>query len=107
MNNNIFFRNYQILNELKEKFCEGDNTDKLQLSEIGPRFALSLIRIFDGITGGKTLYMNPYYVSPSVLMRKNADRFKLRKMKDDKKKEELEEKIKEIKDMRHGWLDDK
>ena len=107
VNNNIFFRNFQILNELREKFCEGDSTDKLQLSEIGPRFSLSLIRILDGVSGGKTLYLNPFYISPSVLVKKNTDKFKLRKLKEEKVKEELEEKMKKISDEKHGWLEDK
>lgn len=107
VNNNIFFRNFQILNELKEKFCEGDSTDKLQLSEIGPRFSLSLIRILDGVSGGKTLYLNPFYVSPGVLIKRNADKFKMRKIKEEKAKEELEEKMKQISDEQHRWLEDK
>lgn len=106
VNNNIFFRNYQILNELREKFMEGDSTDKLQLSEIGPRFSLNLIRIFDGALGGKTLYSNPYYIPPSVLVRKNADKFKLRKLKEEKEKEVLEEKLSKGINNKHTWMQD-
>ncbi len=106
VNNNIFFKNYQILNELKEKFCEGDSIDKLQLSEIGPRFSLNLIRIFDGSMGGKTLYNNPTYVAPSVLVKRNTMKFKERKLKDDRQKEIVNEKIKNRKDSGHNWLDD-
>jgi ribosome biogenesis protein BRX1 len=107
VNNNIFFRNFQILNELKEKFCEGDDTSKLQLSEIGPRFSLSLIRILDGVSGGKSLYVNPFYISPTQMIKKNVDRFKMRKIKEDSEKQKLEEKIKEISNNKHGWLEDK
>lgn len=106
VNNNIFFRNYQLLNELKEKFCEGDSTEGLQLSEIGPRFSLNLMRIFDGPVGGKTLYSNPYYIPPSVLVRKNADKFKLRKFKEEKEKEALEDKLKNRKENKHAWMED-
>ncbi|XP_062601989.1 ribosome biogenesis protein BRX1 homolog [Saccostrea cucullata] len=53
--NRIWFRNYQILEE------DGS------LAEIGPRFVLNPIRIFDGSFGGATLYQNPHYVSPNDL----------------------------------------
>ncbi|XP_022317621.1 ribosome biogenesis protein BRX1 homolog [Crassostrea virginica] len=51
--NRIWFRNYQILEE------DGS------LAEIGPRFVLNPIRIFEGSFGGPTLYQNPNYVSPN------------------------------------------
>lgn len=51
--NRIWFRNYQILEE------DGS------LAEIGPRFVLNPIRIFEGSFGGPTLYTNPHYVSPN------------------------------------------
>jgi ribosome biogenesis protein BRX1 len=106
VNNNIFFRNYQMLNELKEKFCEGDSIEKLQLSEIGPRFSLNLIRIFDSVIGGKTLYLNSNYIAPSILVKKNADKFKMRKFKEEKEKEQLAEKLNNRKDNEHNWLED-
>lgn len=51
--NRIWFRNYQILEE------DGS------LAEIGPRFVVNPIRVFDGSFGGSTLYMNPHYISPN------------------------------------------
>ncbi|XP_048759824.1 ribosome biogenesis protein BRX1 homolog [Ostrea edulis] len=53
--NRIWFRNYQILEE------DGS------LAEIGPRFVLNPIRVFEGSFGGSTLYQNPNYVSPNDL----------------------------------------
>ncbi|XP_038048506.1 ribosome biogenesis protein BRX1 homolog [Patiria miniata] len=53
LDNRIWFRNYQILEE------DGS------LVEIGPRFCLNLIRIFKGSIGGPTLYENPKYISPN------------------------------------------
>ncbi|XP_051875513.1 ribosome biogenesis protein BRX1 homolog [Pristis pectinata] len=50
----IWFRNYQIIEE------DGS------LVEIGPRFVLQLIKIFQGSFGGQTLYENPTYRSPNV-----------------------------------------
>lgn len=53
LDDRIWFRNYQIVKE--------DGT----LAEIGPRFTLNLIRIFDGSFGGPTLFLNPNYKPPS------------------------------------------
>uniref|UniRef100_A0A8B9S8U2 Ribosome biogenesis protein BRX1 homolog n=1 Tax=Apteryx owenii TaxID=8824 RepID=A0A8B9S8U2_APTOW len=50
----IWFRNYQIIEE------------DASLVEIGPRFVLNLIKIFQGSFGGPTLYENPYYQSPNM-----------------------------------------
>lgn len=50
----IWFRNYQIIEE------DGS------LVEIGPRFVLQLIKIFQGSFGGQTLYENPAYRSPNL-----------------------------------------
>ncbi|ETE72356.1 Ribosome biogenesis protein BRX1-like protein [Ophiophagus hannah] len=50
----IWFRNYQII--------EDDGA----LVEIGPRFVLNLIKIFQGSFGGQTLYENPHYQSPNT-----------------------------------------
>lgn len=81
VNNQIFFRNYQILNEIKERFTNADVEDKINLSEIGPRFSLNLIRIFDGALGGKTLYLNKMYISPGVIIKRKVDNYKKRKLK--------------------------
>ncbi|XP_067883095.1 ribosome biogenesis protein BRX1 homolog [Heterodontus francisci] len=53
----IWFRNYQIIEE------DG------ALVEIGPRFVLNLIKIFQGSFGGPTLYENPTYRSPNMQRR--------------------------------------
>jgi ribosome biogenesis protein BRX1 len=105
VNNHIFFRNYQIVNDLKERFTDSDDVSKLQLIEIGPRFSLNIIRIFDGPLGGKTIFQNPFYIPPGVLVKKNADRFKTRKLKDEKEKEVLNEQLRNKKDTRYDWLD--
>ncbi|XP_069740489.1 ribosome biogenesis protein BRX1 homolog isoform X5 [Narcine bancroftii] len=64
----IWFRNYQIIEE------DGS------LVEIGPRFVLSLVKIFQGSFGGATLYENPSYRSPNeqrrFLRMTTAARFK-------------------------------
>ncbi len=33
----------------------------------GPRFALQLIKVFEGSFGGDTLYENPHYVTPNAV----------------------------------------
>ncbi|XP_024154955.1 ribosome biogenesis protein BRX1 homolog [Oryzias melastigma] len=52
--NRIWFRNYQIIEE------------DASLVEIGPRFVLNLIKIFQGSFGGPTLYENPGFQSPNL-----------------------------------------
>lgn len=59
----IWFRNFQILSE------DG------ALVEIGPRFVLNPVKIFEGSFGGEALWENPDYVSPAryrQMMRKQA-----------------------------------
>lgn len=104
VNDNIFFRNFHIVNELKDKFCDGDDVDKLQLIEIGPRFSLNLIRIFDGPLGGKTIYQNPNYISPAFIRKRNAEKFKMRKIRDTNKKEDLDNQIRNIEEDNYKWL---
>jgi ribosome biogenesis protein BRX1 len=57
----IWFRHFQILLQ--------DGTRKLEkpeLVEIGPRFVMQTIRVFEGSFCGKTLYENAEFVSPNV-----------------------------------------
>ncbi|XP_046652129.1 ribosome biogenesis protein BRX1 homolog [Daphnia pulicaria] len=53
----IWFRNFQILEE------DG------QLAEIGPRFVLNPIKVFDGSFGGETIWENSSYVTPNAYRR--------------------------------------
>nr|CAG4644903.1 EOG090X08JU [Leptodora kindtii] len=53
--NRVWFRNFQIIEE------DG------QMAEIGPRFVLNPIKIFNGSFGGETLWENPNYVTPNAL----------------------------------------
>uniref|UniRef100_A0A8C5KA18 Ribosome biogenesis protein BRX1 homolog n=1 Tax=Jaculus jaculus TaxID=51337 RepID=A0A8C5KA18_JACJA len=52
LDNRIWFRSFEIMEE------------DAAVVEIGPRFVLNLIRIFQGSFGGPTLYENPHYQSP-------------------------------------------
>ena len=106
INNQIFIRVYQILNEIKEKFTNQDQESKIQLLEIGPRFSLKLIRIFADSLGGKTLYLNKDYVAPGVIIKRKADNFKKRQMKEQSEKIELQNKLDNIQDVSQKWLNE-
>lgn len=47
--------------------------DDISLVEIGPRFCLSVIRIFEGSFGGPTVFENPEFISPNLVSTYNAD----------------------------------
>jgi ribosome biogenesis protein BRX1 len=104
INNQIFIRVYQILNEIKEKFTNSDQEDKIQLLEIGPRFSLNLIRIFGDSLGGKTLYLNKNYIAPGVLIKRKVDNFKKRKIKEQTEKIDLQNKLDNMEDIKQKWL---
>eukprot|EP00732_Lithocolla_globosa_P005110 Lithocolla_globosa_v1_NODE_5071_length_1309_cov_356.782297.p1 type:complete len:339 gc:universal NODE_5071_length_1309_cov_356.782297:130-1146(+) len=64
VDNRIWFRNFEI----KDKTV-GLNLSETNLVEIGPRFVMTPIRIFQGSFGGPTLYQNDHYVSPNEVRR--------------------------------------
>ena len=55
----------------------------MSLVEIGPRFVLTPIRIFEGAFGGATVYSNPEFISPgavrTAMRREKGDKYKKRK----------------------------
>jgi len=64
--NRIWFRNYQIVYDgEKNPKKKGDPV----LVEVGPRFVLNPIKIFDGSFSGSVLFDNPDYVSPNQARR--------------------------------------
>ncbi|CAO3646583.1 unnamed protein product [Cunninghamella blakesleeana] len=70
VDNRIWFRNYQILEKNASNTPGFDIEDKkndLSLIEIGPRFCLTVIRIFDGSFGGPTVFENPEFVHPNYI----------------------------------------
>ncbi|ORZ14646.1 Brix domain-domain-containing protein [Absidia repens] len=70
VDNRIWFRNYQILEKNAQNtpgFSLEDKKDDLSLVEIGPRFCLTVIRIFDGSFGGPTVFENPEFVHPNYI----------------------------------------
>jgi ribosome biogenesis protein BRX1 len=50
----IWFRNFQILEE------DG------ALAEVGPRFVMNPIKVFDSSFSGATLWDNPKYITPTA-----------------------------------------
>eukprot|EP00808_Paulinella_micropora_P010389 g70528.t1 len=62
----IWFRNYQIV--LEAPAAQGHVSKKAPvLVEIGPRFVLNPIRIFEGSFSGATLWQSGTFVSPNTL----------------------------------------
>lgn len=70
LDNRIWFRHYQIVHK-KTSHAENNHSEKNlpELYEIGPRFVLDPIRIFQGCMEGSTLYENPSYISPNQVRR--------------------------------------
>jgi ribosome biogenesis protein BRX1 len=104
IDNQIFIRVYQILNEIKEKFTNADQEEKIQLLEIGPRFSMKLIRIFSDSLGGKTLYLNKNYIAPGIIIKRKTDNFKKRQIKEQSEKIDLQNKLDNMEDIKQKWL---
>ena len=94
------------MNEIKEKFTNQDQENKMQLLEIGPRFSLKLIRIFSDSLGGKTIYLNKNYVAPGIIIKRKADNFKKRQIKEEMEKIELQNKLDNMQDINQKWLNE-
>lgn len=93
----IWFRNFQILSE------DGG------LAEVGPRFVMNPVKIFDGSFGGAPLWENPEYVSPSKyrqMVKKQAkDRYVNRleqKVNYDATRPEVSNKLNDLDDIFQG-----
>ncbi|KAI7856873.1 Brix domain-containing protein, partial [Circinella umbellata] len=82
--NKIWFRNYQIVEKNKENtpgFTVKEKGD-VSLVEIGPRFCLTTIRIFEGSFGGPTVFENPEFVHPnfvrSAMLKEKKEKYQKR-----------------------------
>ncbi|VWU50531.1 ribosome biogenesis protein BRX1 homolog, putative [Hepatocystis sp. ex Piliocolobus tephrosceles] len=81
INNLIYFRHYQII---PITLADSNNVNKQKLVEIGPRFTLNIIKIFEKCFTGKVLYENEQhekYVSPKQLKKYKQSLNKLNRMK--------------------------
>jgi len=76
----IWFRNFQIL---EKDPLQPNGPPQTSLTEIGPRFVLTPIRIFEGAFGGATVFSNPEFISPtairSAVRRAKGGKYKYRK----------------------------
>eukprot|EP00042_Codosiga_hollandica_P036897 m.286320 g.286320 ORF g.286320 m.286320 type:complete len:158 (-) comp54986_c0_seq6:253-726(-) len=52
---------------------EKGEDDEPNMVEIGPRFVLNPIRVFEGCFGGPTLYANEEYISPNLVRYRSSD----------------------------------
>jgi len=89
----VWFRVYQIVNQHEEKFTEADDIEKLTLIEIGPRFCLQPIKIFQGVMSGEALWQNSAYVTPGKLRSKKYDQFVRRRDEKEARKGYKEENL--------------
>ena len=85
LDNKIWFRNYQIVEkdpgaaaaeearaasgQDAPRKGRGEKTQEPTLVEIGPRFVLTPIRIFEGSFGGPTVFDNAEYITPAAIRR--------------------------------------
>ncbi|KAK7467371.1 Ribosome biogenesis protein brx1 [Stygiomarasmius scandens] len=80
LDSKIWFRNFQIL---EKDPLQPNGPPQMTLVEIGPRFVLTPIRIFEGAFGGATVYSNPEFVSPaavrSAIRREQSKKYNVRK----------------------------
>ncbi|KAH9981128.1 ribosome biogenesis protein BRX1 [Lactifluus volemus] len=81
LDSKIWFRNFQII---EKDPLQPNGPPEMSLVEIGPRFVLTPIRIFEGAFGGATVFANPEFVSPalvrSAIRKEKGDKYKDRKL---------------------------
>ncbi|KZV69043.1 Brix-domain-containing protein [Peniophora sp. CONT] len=81
LDNKIWFRNFQII---EKDPLQPNGPPTTSLVEIGPRFVMTPIRIFEGAFGGATVFANPEFVPPAVVRsatrREKGDRYRERKL---------------------------
>ncbi|KAI3636606.1 hypothetical protein MIR68_005295 [Amoeboaphelidium protococcarum] len=63
----VWFRNFQIVPAAVSANSAKEKKDPPSLVEIGPRFVLNPIKVFDGSFCGQVMYENPDYVSPNTI----------------------------------------
>lgn len=87
----IWFRNFQIM----EKDPEQPNGPvQTSLVEIGPRFVMTPIKIFEGAFNGATVFSNPEFVSPaavrSAARKAQGQKYRIRKGIENERKDRKE-----------------
>jgi len=88
----IWFRNFQIIDKDPTQPNGPINTS---LIEIGPRFVLTPIRIFEGAFGGATVFSNPEFITPAAVRsaanRVQGNKYRQRKQDETERGERREE----------------
>ncbi|KAI0006195.1 Brix-domain-containing protein [Russula compacta] len=81
LDSKIWFRNFQII---EKDPLQPNGPPEMSLVEIGPRFVLTPIRIFEGAFGGATVFANPEFVSPALVrstrLKERGEKYKERKL---------------------------
>jgi len=85
--NIIHFRHYQI-----SPFSDRDENDpnRLELTEIGPRFDLQPVAIFTNAMYGSTIWRNAKYLSPVALRKAQAMPYVVRKKENLRRRDDFE-----------------
>lgn len=66
----IYARHYQINNNTEAKNVNIKvDAKKLSLAEIGPRFTMQVVKIFDDFLGGESIWMNKHFTTPAQIRR--------------------------------------
>ncbi|THH17125.1 hypothetical protein EW146_g3641 [Bondarzewia mesenterica] len=80
LDSKIWFRNFQIM---EKDPLQPNGPPQTSLVEIGPRFVMTPIRIFEGAFSGATVFSNPEFISPtsvrSAIRREKGDKYKERR----------------------------
>jgi ribosome biogenesis protein BRX1 len=96
--NKVWARNYQITETSPAGTMLKPNTTQsdISLTEVGPRFVLDPIKVFQGSFGGVTLWENAAYVTPSAVRRAEKAEKQLKFISKDSKKTDQLAKEKEL-----------
>jgi ribosome biogenesis protein BRX1 len=94
LDNKVWVRNYQIVEDSPEDETKKSSEKPISLVEIGPRFVLEIMRIFDGSFCGSTLYENPDFVTPNNVRRALKGKASIKHMKRQNSKAQRDLKLK-------------
>jgi ribosome biogenesis protein BRX1 len=97
LDDKIWVRNYQIIEGSMAEDEKKRQEKPISLVEIGPRFVLNLIRIFDGAFGGSTLYENPKFITPNNIRRMEKGKSIIKHQKREQSKMERTRKLENAK----------
>ncbi|ADV22406.1 ribosome biogenesis protein BRX1 [Cryptococcus gattii E566] len=95
LDNKVWFRNYQVI---EKDPLTPSGPPQSSLVEIGPRFVLTPIKIFEGSFGGPTLFSNSEFITPAAMRasvkRIAGEKYRIRK-EGEKDREERRKRVRE------------